>query len=157
MLKTSGHVERRSSSYGFVVSTLGGAWSARGWLGVLAVGFYAWLTTVSFGIVVLDIVYARLIPRAATAFAEVADFLLTVDAITGLAALGAIALVWSSSTTRMLLALSVGALVLEFLAHPLLTAVLSEGSNLGSGLRVILAGAVSLLAFAGFTFLRSDP
>lgn len=130
--------------------------SRAGWLGVLAVGFYAWLATVSFGLVVLDIVYSRLVPGAATAFSEVADFLLTVDAITGFAALSAIGLAWNSRTTRMLVAAGAGVVALGFLMYPLLSALLTEGSSLGAGLRVALAGAVSLLAFAGFALVRRD-
>jgi len=39
----------------------------------LVVGLYAWLAAISFGIVLLDIVYAGLVPEAATALSEAAD------------------------------------------------------------------------------------
>ena len=124
-------------------------------LGSLAVGLYAWLTAVSFGLAVLDIVYARLVPGAAAAFSEVADFLLVVNAVTVLAALGAIGLSWNSSATRSLLIASVGVIVLGFLAYMFLSPFRLEGSTLGPGIRIILAGAVSLLAFAGFAKMRT--
>ena len=124
--------------------------------GVVAVGFYAWLATVSFGLVVLDIAYSRLVPGAAAAFSEIADFLLAVDAITGIAALSAIGLAWNSGTTRTLVATGIGVVALGFLIYPLLATVLRDASSLGAGLRVALAATVSLLAFAGFALLRKD-
>lgn len=42
--------------------------------GPLVVGVYAWLAAVSFGLVLLDIVYAGLVPDAVTALSEAADF-----------------------------------------------------------------------------------
>ena len=42
----------------------------------IMVGSYAWLTAVSFGFVLLDIVYAGLVPDASAALREAADFLL---------------------------------------------------------------------------------
>src|SRR3970282_668800 len=86
-----------------------------GWLGSLAVGLYAWLTAVSFGLAVLDVLYARLAPEAAGSFPEAADFLLLVQAVTVLAAVGAIGLGWQSGATRNLLIASAGVIPLGFL------------------------------------------
>src|SRR4030042_2667513 len=60
-----------------------------GTLSSLIVGLYAWVVAVSFGAVLLDVVYSNLVSEAAAAFSEVADFLLSISAVTVLAALGA--------------------------------------------------------------------
>ena len=122
----------------------------------LVVGLYAWLAAVSFGLVLLDIVYAGLVPEAAVAFSEVADFLLFVNAVTILVALGAIGLSWNSQASRNLLVASLGIIILGFLAYMLLTQFMQESSSLGTGFRIILAGSVSVLAFMGFYKLRSN-
>lgn len=119
------------------------------------VGLYAWLAAVSFGLVLLDIVYAGLVPEAEVAFSEVADFLLFVNAITILVALGAIGLSWNSQASRNFLVASLAIIILGFLAHMLLSQFLQD-SSLGTGIRMILAGSVSVLAFMGFYKLRSN-
>ena len=114
------------------------------------VGLYAWLAAVSFGLVLLDIVYAGLVPEAEVAFSEVADFLLLVNAITILAAFGAIGLSWKSKASRNLLVASFAIIILGFLAYMLLSQFLQDSSSLGTGIRITLAGSVSVLAFIGF-------
>jgi hypothetical protein len=71
-----------------------------GRISLLVVGFYTWIATVFFGAVLLDTVYANLIPEASTAFSEVSDFLLLIGFVTFLAAIGAIAFSWKSSKAR---------------------------------------------------------
>lgn len=120
------------------------------------VGLYAWLAAVSFGLVLLDIVYAGLVPEAAVAFSEVADFLLFVNAVTILVALGAIGLSWNSQASRNFLVASLAVIILGFSAYMLLSQFIQESSSLGTGIRMILAGSVSVLAFMGFYKLRSN-
>ena len=119
-------------------------------IGPLVVGLYAWLAAISFGLVLLDIIYARLVPEEATALSEAADFLLLVDVITVLVALGAIGLSWNSRAARYFLVASLAVTILGFLAYMLLSPFLQESSSLGTGIRIILAGSVSVLAFMGF-------
>ena len=122
----------------------------------LVVGLYAWLAAVSFGFVLLDIVYAGLVPEAEVAFSEVADFLLLVNAITILIALGAIGLSWKSQASRNCLVASLAVIILGFLAYVLLSQFLQDSSSLGTGIRITLAGSVSVLAVMGFYELRSN-
>jgi len=122
----------------------------------LLVGLYAWLAVISFGLVLLDIVYVGLIPEAATALSEAADFLLLVNAITVLAALGTIGLSWNSRAARNFFVASLAAIILGFLVGMLLSPFLQDRSSLGTGIRVILAGSVSVLAFMGFHKFRSN-
>ncbi len=122
----------------------------------LVVGLYAWLATISFGLVLLDIVYAGLVPEAATALSEAADFLLLVRSITVLVGFGAIGLSWNSQTVRNFLIASLAVIILGFLVHMLLSPFLQDGSPLGTGIRMMLSGSVSVLAFMGFYKLRSN-
>ena len=124
--------------------------TSTGIIGPLVVGLYAWLTAVSFGLVLLDILYAGLVPNATIALSEAADFQLFVNAITVLAALGAIGLSWRSRVARNFLISSLTIIFLGFLAYMLLSPFLRDGSSLGVGIRIILAGSVSVLAFMGF-------
>ena len=125
-------------------------------IGPLVVGVYAWLTAVSFGLVLLDIVYAGLVPDAVTALSEAADFQLLVSSMTVLAAFGAIGLSWNSKPARNFLISSLALLILGFLAYILLSPLLQDGSSMGMGIRIILSGSVSVLAFMGFYRFRSN-
>jgi hypothetical protein len=130
--------------------------TATNWPGSLVVGLYAWLATISFGLVLLDVVYAGLVPEATTALSEAADFLLLVNAVTILAALGAIGLSWRSPMARNLLIASLAVIFLGFFAYALLASSLPAGSALGTWLRIGLAGSVSVLAFMGLYKFRND-
>ena len=112
-------------------------------IGPLVVGVYAWLTAVTFGLVLLDIVYAGLVPDAARALSEAADFQV-------LAALGAIGLSWNSRAARSYLMSSLAIIFLGFFVYMLLSPFLQDGLSLGTGIRIILSGSVSVLAFMGF-------
>lgn len=118
-------------------------------LGSLFVGLYAWVAAVSFGLALLDIVYSRLVPGAAAAFSEVADFLLLVSAATVLAALAAIALTWNAAATRNFLIASLAVAVYGLFAPVFLSPFLPAGSPVGAALRILIGAAVSLLALAG--------
>lgn len=119
-------------------------------IGPLIIGLYAWLATISFGLVLLDILYAGLVPEAVTALSEAADFLLLVNALTIFAAFGAIGLSWKSKPARYFLVASLAVIILGFIGHMLLSPLLKESSSLATGIRMILAGSVSVLAFVGF-------
>jgi hypothetical protein len=119
-------------------------------IGPLIIGLYAWLATISFGLVLLDILYAGLVPEAVTALSEAADFLLLVNALTIFAAFGAIGLSWKSKPARYFLVASLAVIILGFIGHMLLSPLLKESSSLGTGIRMILAGSVSVLVFVGF-------
>jgi uncharacterized membrane protein YadS len=114
------------------------------------VGLYTWLAAISFGLVLLDIVYAGLVPDAATALREAADFMLQVDAIMLFAALGAIGLSWNSKSARNYLVASLAVVILGFWVYMLLSSLPQGSSSLGPLIRIILAGSVSVLAFMGF-------
>ena len=125
--------------------------------GSLLAGFYAWVVTVLFGAVLLDIVYARLLKdvpgaSAGTAvFSEVSDVLLRIGFVTVLAAFGAVAASWRSAAARNLFIASLLFLALEFFlpmfASPFIESV--ERLDLGPWLRVIPTGLASILALAG--------
>ena len=100
--------------------------ASTGIIGPLVVGIYAWLAAVSFGLVLLDIVYAGLVPDAATALSEAADFQLLVSSITVLAALGAIGLSWNSRKARYFLISSLAIIFLGFLVYMLLSPFLQD-------------------------------
>ena len=125
-------------------------------IGPLIVGLYAWLATISFGLVLLDILYAGLVPEAPTALSEAADFLLLANALTIFAALGAIGLSWKSKSARNFLVASLVVTILGFIVYMLLSPFLKDSSSMGTGIRIILAGSVSVLAFVGFYKLRSN-
>lgn len=114
------------------------------------VGLYAWLAAISFVLVLLDIVYAGLVPDAATALRQAADFMLQIDAIRLFAALVAIGLSWNSLAARNYLVASLAIIILGFLVYMLLSSLPQGSSSLGPLIRIILAGSVSVLAFMGF-------
>ena len=116
----------------------------------IMVGVYVWLTTVSFGLVLLDIVYSGLVPDAQTAFRAVADFILFINALTILAGLGAIGSSMETPIARNFLAASVGIIILGFMINMTLSPILKNGSSAGPVIRIILTGLISVLAFTGF-------
>ncbi|MDH4208461.1 MAG: hypothetical protein OEV76_06275 [Anaerolineae bacterium] len=120
-------------------------------LSSLVVGLYAWVVTVFFGAVLLDVVYSNMVPEAATAFSAVADFLLRIGAVTVLAALAAIVLSWKSGIARTFFIASLAVISLEFLIPMFFSQLLqdTQGSVLASGTRIAISGLGSILAFVG--------
>lgn len=115
------------------------------------VGFYAWMMAIYLGAVVVDAVYARIIPAASTALAEAADFLLLMGGVTILAALVAVVFSWQANTVRIFSIASLVVLLGEFLM-PVFFAPLIAGSQIsGTGklLRIGINGLASILAFIG--------
>ena len=123
----------------------------------ILVGSYAWLTTLSLGLVLLDIRYAGLVPDAPAAHGEAADFLLFIKALTILTALGAIGSSMDRNTSRNYLIASLAATIMGFLIFAVLSPILQNGSSLGSFIRILLNGSVSALAFIGFYKYCSEP
>ena len=121
----------------------------------IVVGFYAWVLTLSFGAVLIDIMYANLAPGAAAAFSEAADFLLLIAAVTVMAAIAAIGLSWPSRAARNTLIASL-AIIIFGAFIPLLSAGLFPGlpgSRLSEVIRIAISGVPSILAFYGLVQL----
>ena len=123
----------------------------------LIVGSYAWLSTISFGLVLLDMLYSGLVPVPSTALREVADFLLFINAFTVLAALGAIGSSMEKKASRNFLTASLAVIILGFTLHMVLSPNLESGSPFGPVIRIILTGSASVLAFIGFYKYCGDP
>lgn len=127
----------------------------------LFVGLYGWLLAVSFGAIVLDVVYSRAIEdipdsaQTARIFSIVADFLLLPLIAAALAALGAIAFASRVWPARNLIVASV---VVMFAAIPVyaLLGPMLDGLKIGAWVRLALSGGASVLAIAGMiSFYRA--
>jgi len=121
-------------------------------MGTFLVGLYFWVLTIYFGMVLLDILYARLAPGATTAFAKVSDILLQVNLVILLAAVITIAFSKKSKITRDLIIASQLILLFEFLIPAFFTlfGLNSQGlTALGPWLRIIPGVAASILALIG--------
>jgi hypothetical protein len=127
----------------------------------LLAGLYAWIVSVYFGAILLDIVYSRLAldvlkPSEITAmFSHVADLLLFMGMVTVLAAICAIVSSWSLRSARNLFIASILLFVLvEFLTPILFSSLIQKvqtnlGLNIGPWIRIISSGLSSILAFLG--------
>ena len=117
------------------------------------VGFYAWVSAVFFGSIILDVVYARNLenilsaPDKASLFAEISDILLYLAFILVIAALVAIALSWKSPAARNFIIASLLVFSLEFWA-PILYSIIKIAQDL-SWLRLLIDGTGSILAIVG--------
>jgi len=128
----------------------------------LVVGLYAWIATIFFGLILLDIVYAKLlrdVPGAVevtTVFSDVADILLMAGFIMILAAIGAIVFSWTSGTARNLLIASLIVVLLEFITPIFLSPFFQiiDAFNIGPWLRIIPSGLASILALVGLYKFR---
>lgn len=118
------------------------------------VGLYAWLTAVTAGALLLDVLYARLLARtlssaeAAAVLSTVSDALLPVGVVLIVAAIAAIGLSWNAAVVRNLLIASLLIALFEF-AGPILLGPFRapiEAADLGPILRLIPIALASLLA-----------
>ena len=119
--------------------------------GSFLVGLYFWVLTIYFGMVLLDIFYARLVPGAINAFREVSDLLLMINFVALLLAMIAIAFSKKSKNVINLIIASQLILFLEFLI-PALFSILgldTQGNSIGPWLRIIPGAASSIVAFIG--------
>ena len=120
---------------------------------LMFVGFYAWVSAVFFGGIILDVVYARNLenilstPDKASFFAEISDILLYLAFILVIAALVAIALAWKSPAARNFFIASLLVFSLEFWA-PILFSIMKIAQDL-SWLRLLIDGTGSILAIVG--------
>jgi hypothetical protein len=114
----------------------------------VVVGVYAWIATISFGAVLLDVVYGS---RATAGAAEAADFLLLLQVAALATGLAATAAAWSVPAARNLLVASLGLIVLGLAGGAILSG-LPTGLEPGSGapLRLLIHGAASALALTGW-------
>ena len=120
-------------------------------VGSFFVGLYAWIVSVFIGAILVDMLYAKLVPAATGAFSQVSDFLLLFGFVTVLAGLVAITISWKSKIARTLIIASLLALSLEILL-PILFSQLINNAQLnfiGPWLRIIPVGLASILAFVG--------
>lgn len=117
----------------------------------LIVATYAWVATVLFGAIALDVAYAR---AASAELADVRDLLLGIVAVAIVAGIGAVAASWTWERTRYLLLASLVLVIAELLAPALLSGVVGEaeassGFSVGPWIRLAGGAGASLLAFAG--------
>jgi hypothetical protein len=119
--------------------------------GSILVGGYAWILSISFGTVLLDILYANQVPEAKTAFSKVADFLLLVNFVSLLSALAAIALSWNVKTARNLFIASLLVSLSQLLIPAFFAPFIQNTPELSIGpwLRIIINAAASILALIG--------
>ena len=120
-------------------------------LGSFLIGLYAWVLAISFGMVVLDVLYARLVPGATFAFSEVSDFLLLISLVTLIAAIVALAFSRKSKPVRNLIIASQLILLLEIFIPAFFSMfrLNAQGLVIGPWIRIMLGGAASILAFIG--------
>lgn len=126
-------------------------------LSPLVVGFYAWMTALFFGGILLDMLYFNLLNNEmdtsvlTAVFSEVSDVLLYEACVTILAAIGAIIFSWKFRVARYLIITSLLIILVEFIAPALLHQFIQNPQNLiiGPWLRIIFNGSASLLAFVG--------
>jgi hypothetical protein len=126
----------------------------------LFAGFYAWISAVFFGAVIMDIVSARNLEKIlggadkTSFFSEISDFLLLIAFILVIAALIAIALAWQSAIARNLFIASLLIFLVEFWL-PIVFSILKISTQL-SWLRFFIDGMGSVLAWVGLQrFYRS--
>jgi hypothetical protein len=119
----------------------------------LFTGFYAWISAVFFGGIIIDIVSARNLEKIlneadkTSFFSEISDFLLLTAFILVIAALIAIAVSWQSPIARYLFIASLVIFSAEFWL-PMLFSILKISAQL-SWLRLLIDGTASVLAWVG--------
>lgn len=121
----------------------------------LVTGLYAWVVTIFFGIVLLDMAYANLLKAVLSdsqriaILAEVSDLLLLIYGLGVLAGIGAFLLSLQVKHARNLTLLSLVMILLELFAPGFLAQLIesTQSPYLGSWVRVTLSGMASLLAF----------
>jgi hypothetical protein len=122
-------------------------------LNFLSAGFYTWIVTIFFGVVLLDVIYSNLLvslvksSETTKVFSEVSDILLRIGFITVLAALIAIGFSWKFFAARNFFVASLLILLVEFLAPVFLS---EEILNSGYWIRLVVNGVASILAIIGF-------
>jgi len=134
----------------------------------LLAGLYAWIVSIYFGAVLLDIFYSRLAldvlrpSETSVLFSRVADLLLFMGMLAVLAAVCTIASSWNLRSARNLFIASILLFAsIEFLM-PILFSLLKQtlqtnpGLNIGTWIRFISSGLSSILAFTGLWKLHQS-
>ena len=117
------------------------------------VGFYAWISALFVGTILLDMVYAKILrsvlksSNRSKVFTEISDSLLFIGFVLILSAIAAIVYSWKSPLPRNLFIISLLIISLEFL-FPFLFSFIKTTQDV-SWIRLIPAGIASILAFAG--------
>jgi hypothetical protein len=116
------------------------------------VGWYAWVISISFGMVLLDILYSRRVLEAAAAFSEVADVLLLVTFVALLSAVAAVVFSWKVQGARNFLIASLGVILLEFLLPAAVSPFVrnAQGLPVGPWIRILASGTASIFALVGW-------
>lgn len=126
-------------------------------MSILLAGAYAWLVAVSFGAILLDITYARLVTDPAN---EAADLLLLVVGLALLTGVAAVTAARRSLAARNLLLVSLALVIGELLVPALAGSIIRDAAatTLGIGPAVRLGGsaAVSVTAFVAFALVWRD-
>jgi hypothetical protein len=115
-------------------------------IGEFAAGVYTWLISISLGMALLDIQYARLIPGERRAMAEVSDYLLWISAFTLVSGVAAILFTWESKTARNYF---IGSLLVGFVIPGLFLLGGVDAPGFGPWLRIGSGGLAAVLAFMG--------
>jgi hypothetical protein len=124
----------------------------------LLIGLYAWIVSIFFGAILMDIVYSRaasidLDPfDTATLFSQGADFLLLLSTLTLLAGVAAIIFTWSYPSPRNLLIASLFFVAAELFIPPSFGSFLFRlqtawGIHIGTWVRLVESVFSSILAF----------
>jgi hypothetical protein len=126
-------------------------------LSSLLVAFYPWISTVFFGAVWLDILYANLLSESTSSvdmsavFSEISDTLLMIGVLVVLAAFLAIATAWKTAIARYLLIASLFFFSLELIV-PILFSLFSKGiddMSISPWVRLLPSGVASVWAMVG--------
>ena len=136
-------------------------------LSVLLVGLYSWLVMVSFGVVLLDVVYAGLLRDdvsfdPSSVFGEISDFMLLIGGVTLLSGILAVSVSSESKSAQSFLVASLLVVVLEFIVPLFLfkyigDALEGSGFPFGTAIKLFGSGLASILAILGLIrFLRSQ-
>lgn len=126
-------------------------------MSTLLVGAYAWLVAVSFGAILLDVTYARLVTDPTN---EAADLLLVIVGLAFMTGVAAVTAAWRSTAARNVLLVSLALAIGEFLVPALAGSIIRDAGatmpGIGPALRLGGSAAVSVTAFVAFAFVWRD-
>ncbi len=125
----------------------------------LLVSLYAWLASIYFGGVLLDMLYSNNLKgvfgasEKASVYSEISDTLLCIGFLVVISAIGAIAVSWKSGMARNLFIASLVAFSLEFFI-PIFSFLVKNAQGLSVS-RLFPSGLASVLAIFGlYKFYR---
>ena len=123
----------------------------------LVIGFYAWISAVFLGGILLDVLYSKLLadvledPERSAVFSNVSDFLLLIGVLMAITGAAAVVVCWRSRLTGYFLLASLVIVLFEFLAPVFFPPLIQElyGLKILSLIRILPVGLASILAFIG--------